>query len=84
MFDYSKLLGKMKERGFTQETLAKHIGMANSSMSLKLNNKAYFRFLEIVSICDALGIAVDKIGRYFFTRKVRKAEQAEGMLYDGE
>lgn len=75
VFDYSELLGKIKVRGFTQETLAKHIGMANSSMSLKLNNKAYFRFVEIVSICEALGIAVDEIGKYFFTQMVRKAER---------
>ena len=74
VFDYSELLGKIKARGFTQETLAKHIGMANSSMSLKLNNKAYFRFLEIVSICETLGIELDDIGRYFFAQKVRKAE----------
>ena len=76
-FDYSKLLGKIKECGFTQETLAKHIGIANSSMCLKLNNKAYFRFLEIYAICEALDIATDEIGRYFFTRKVRKTEQTE-------
>ena len=77
VFDYSELLGKIKARGFTQETLAKHIGMANSSMSLKLNNKGYFRFLEIVSICEALGIALDEIGRYFFTQKVREHEQVQ-------
>ena len=87
VFDYSELLGKIKARGFTQETLAKHIGMANSSMSLKLNNKAYFRFLEMVAICEALGIALCNIGSYFFVEKVRKDEQEKadgGMHYGGE
>ena len=75
MFDYSKLEGRIKECGFTQKTLAKHIGIANSSMCLKLNNKAHFRFIEIVAICEALDIATSEIGRYFFTQKVRKHEQ---------
>lgn len=70
-FDYSKLLGRIKECGFTQETLAKHIGIAESSMCLKLNNKAYFRQIEIISICKALKIAISEIGAYFFTIKVR-------------
>ena len=75
VFDYSKLLGRIKECGFTQETLAKHIGIAESSMCLKLNNKANFRQTEIFLICNALEIEIDEIGVYFFTQKVRKYEQ---------
>ena len=75
MFDYSKLLGRIKECGFTQETLAKHIGIAESSMCLKLNNKAGFRHYEIFLICEALKIEASEIGVYFFAQKVRKAEQ---------
>lgn len=70
-FDYSKLLGRIKECGFTQETLAKHIGIAKSSMCLKLNNKANFSHPEMFLICDALGIEISEIGVYFFTLKVR-------------
>lgn len=70
-FDYSKLLGRIKECGFTQETLAKHIGIAKSSMCLKLNNKANFRHDEIFLICVALEIKTQEIGVYFFTAKVR-------------
>lgn len=75
MFDYSKLLGRIKECGFTQETLAKHIGIAESTMCLKLNNKANFRHIEIFLVCEALKIEVCEIGTYFFTPKVRKHEQ---------
>ena len=71
MYDYSKLLGRIKECGFTQETLAKRIGIAESSMCLKLNNKADFRHREIFLICEALEIAIGEIGVYFFTLKVR-------------
>lgn len=74
VFDYSKLLGKIKECGFTQETLAKHIGIAESSMCLKLNNKAYFRQPEVSLICEALKIETGEIGVYFFTTKVRFIE----------
>lgn len=76
-FDYSKLLGRIKECGFTQETLAKHIGIAESSMCLKLNNKANFKQCEIFLISNALEIESDEIGVYFFTTKVRKHEQEE-------
>lgn len=70
-FDYSKLLGRIKECGFTQESLAKHIGIAESSMCLKLNNKANFRHSEIFLISEALKIEISEIGVYFFTPKVR-------------
>ena len=74
VYDYSKLLGKIKERGFTQETLAKHIGIAESSMCLKLNNKAKWNQIEVSLICEALGIESEEIGAYFFTLKVRHFE----------
>lgn len=71
-FDYSKLLGRIKECGYTQETLASKIGITVSSMSLKLNNKANFKQKEIRLICKALKIPACEIGVYFFTQKVRK------------
>ena len=74
MFDYSKVLGKIKECGFTQETLAKRIGIAKSSMCLKLNNKANFSHPEVFLICEALKIESSEIGAYFFTTKVREVE----------
>ena len=75
VFDYSKLLGRIKELGFTQETLAKQVMMSNSTLCLKLNNKAHFRQTEIAAICVVLDIAPSDIGRYFFTLKVRKTEE---------
>lgn len=74
-FDYSKLLGRIRECGFTQESLAKRIGIAKSSMCLKLNNKANFTHPEISLICDALKIGISEIGVYFFTQKVRQFEK---------
>ena len=71
-FDYSKLLGRIKEKGFTQETLAKHIGITPGVMSMKLNNQSNFKQKEIFAICEALDIAISEIGEYFFVPKVRE------------
>lgn len=70
-FDYSKLLGRIKEYGYTQESLAAEIKISKATMSLKLNNKAAFSQGEISAICTILKIASSEIGVYFFTKKVR-------------
>lgn len=71
-FDYSKLLGRIKERGFTQETLAKEVGMSKTTLNLKLNNKANFTTPEIEKIRRVLLIETEEIGVYFFTPRVQK------------
>ena len=71
VFDYSKLLGKIKEKGHTQETLARSIGITPGTMSEKLSNKANFKQKEIFLICEALDIPISEIGAYFFAQKVR-------------
>ncbi len=73
VFDYSKLLGRIKQKGFTQETLAKHIGINPGVMSMKLNNLTPFKQKEMFAICDALDIPISEIGEYFFALKVRKS-----------
>lgn len=76
-FDYSKLLGRIKEKGFTQETLAKHIGITPGVMSMKLNNQSHFKQKEMFAICEALDISISEIGEYFFTLKVREIRTCE-------
>ena len=76
-FDYSKLLGRIKEKGFTQETLAKRIGITPGVMSIKLNNQSHFKQREIFAICEALEISISEIGDYFFTLRVRKTRTDE-------
>lgn len=70
IFDYSKLLGKMKEMKVTQSELAPSIGISESTLNLKLNNLAKFKQPEIVAICDRLNIPYQFIGSYFFTLAV--------------
>lgn len=70
IYDYSSLLGKIKECGFTQETFAKAVGISESTLNLKLNNNASFKQKEIKKASNILGIPTGKIGLYFFTEKV--------------
>ena len=67
-FNYAKLLGKIKERGLTQEQLAKGIRINRSTLSIKLNGQSSFSAKEIDSICRVLDISNDEIGAYFFTK----------------
>jgi transcriptional regulator with XRE-family HTH domain len=67
-FDYSKLLGKMREYGYTQEKLAKAIGINESTLNTKLNNKTYFTTKEIDKICELLDISNAEIGIYFYSK----------------
>jgi DNA-binding XRE family transcriptional regulator len=68
-FDHSKLLGKIRECGYTQKTLAKAIGMSVSTLNKKLNNGAYFSTLEISKIRMVLGIYAEEIGEFFYCLK---------------
>ena len=72
VFEYGKLLGRIKEKGFTQAQLANIVGMNPGTMSAKLNNLAYFKQSEVIEICGVLDIPISEYGDYFFTRKVRK------------
>lgn len=68
MYDFSRLLGRIKECGYTQEALAKAIGKDKSTLCSKLNNKGEFKSAEIDGICRVLDIPNDEIGIYFFCR----------------
>lgn len=65
-FDYSKLLGRIKECGYTQENLAKAIGINKATLSAKLNNKNAFTIPETANICRLLDISKYEIGEFFY------------------
>lgn len=66
-FNYSKLLGRIREFGFTQKDVADRIGINPTTLSLKLKHKARFTAIEIDAICKLLDITTEDIGTYFFT-----------------
>lgn len=76
-FDYSALLGLMRQQGFTQESLAAAIGISLSQLSAKLNGRYPFKQTDIQNIATVLGIDPSDIGRYFFALRVEKTQQED-------
>ena len=69
IFDFSKLKGLIREKGYTQEDIAKIIGINPATLSIKISGQG-FRQSEIRAIALFLGITFDELGEYFFTLKV--------------
>ena len=65
-FNYSALLGLIKEKGHTQESVATAVHMTPSTLSAKLNGRYPFKQTDIQNIADVLDISAADIGRYFF------------------
>ena len=78
MYNYSKLLGRIKEKGFTLEALAKKIGLNVSTLSKKLNNKSEFHQDEIKKICRVIEMC--DIGTYFFCRETLVLQSNTGNI----
>ncbi len=70
MFNYSKLKGRIKEKGFTQEDIANNLGINKSTISLRLNNQSLFVQDEINKIIKLLEIPGEEIKEYFFEEEV--------------
>lgn len=69
-YDYSLLLGRMREKGFTQEKMAQKIGISACSLNFSLNNKRNFRQDEILAIAKILDIPNKNLEKYFFAHKL--------------
>lgn len=63
------LKGKMKERGMTQEDVAKRIGISLSRFNAKLNETdgAEFSLGEAKSLIDLFCLQSDQIDQIFFS-----------------
>ena len=60
---FNKLKGRMREMGYSQEMLAKAVGISLASMQSKLAGKSDFRLKECKTICLVLQIRPEA---YFF------------------
>ncbi len=70
MFNYDKLYGRIREKKYTQEQLAKELDINTSTLNVKLNNQSFFTQEEIKKIVELLDIKPNEICDYFFTLKV--------------
>ena len=68
VFDYRKLMGRIKEICNTQAVFAGKIGISAAGLSARLNNKTDFSPAEIMRSCAILRIPVDEIPQYFFCK----------------
>lgn len=67
MFNYAKLRGRIKEIFDTENVFAKNLGISQTSLSQKLNNKVEFTQKEIKKAIELLHIPKEEIPIYFFT-----------------
>lgn len=65
-YNYSKLLGRMRECGFTQAELARKVGISETTLNLTLNNNRGFKQDEITKTCEVLDIPMSAVPEYFF------------------
>lgn len=65
-YNYSKLLGKLRELGLTQLELATKIGLSETGLSAKLKNKSEFKQSEMLKIVDIIGESPATVEMYFF------------------
>ncbi len=67
--DYSRLRGKIAERGITQKALAREVGISEGQLCQKLSGRYAFKQAEMVDICSALSIDMAQIPEFFFSPK---------------
>lgn len=70
VWKYDKLRGKIKEICGTQGVFAEKLGIGRVSLSQRLNNQLEFSQDEIFKACEILGIKIEDVTEYFFTKEV--------------
>lgn len=71
-YDYSKLKGRIKECFSKQSDFAQKLGISNTSLSYKLNNKTAFDQNEIQDAIKIFQLTPQETINYFFKIKVDK------------
>lgn len=71
-YDYSKLKGKIRELGMTQNEYAQKIGITEQTLNLRFKNKRRFRQEEMQKTMELFEEPVKNVHIYFFVQKVQK------------
>lgn len=69
-YNYSKLKGKLREKGLTYKVFGEKIGLSETSVSERINNNAQFTQEEMEKTMRMLEEPLRKIDEYFFTHLV--------------
>ena len=70
MANSEKLMSRIRELGLKQQDIADALGIKQSSLSLKINNKRPFYIHEAFLMARLLQIPDDEFGSYFFVSEV--------------
>jgi len=78
-YDYSKLRGRIIEKLGSLKNYAKELGISETTLFKKLNNKVAFNQDEIYDSIEilSLNVAENDIQLYFFTQKVGKNQTGQ-------
>lgn len=66
MLNSNKIKGRMREMGFVQADIAKRLGLAEPTVSLKINGKRPMDLDEARELAEMLNIDNSEFGSYFF------------------
>lgn len=69
VYDYSKLLGRLRELSITQSELAKKLEISETSLNKKLKGNSQFKQEEIRTIIDVIQMSIDDVATIFFSKK---------------
>lgn len=70
VYNYSKLLGRIKEKFGTQEKFALSLGIGRVSLSQCLNGRVEFSQSEILRACELLKISKNDVSEYFLNTDI--------------
>lgn len=65
-FNYSKLIGRMAEKGETRESISNKLGISSMALRNKLTGKTQFKQDEMAKLIEVLDIDPERIAFYFF------------------
>ena len=68
MINTNKIKGRMRELEIVQADVAKTLGLAEATVSQKINGKRPMDLDEAMQLADMLKISDPDFGVYFFTR----------------
>lgn len=76
-YDYSKLLGRIKEFFGGQRNFADAMELSENTISKKLSGKTHWKDKEISKALYLLDISLEDVHKYFFKSKVQMFEQTK-------
>lgn len=70
MVNTLKIKAKLVEKDMTQSDLARVLGVAQPTLSQKINNRRPITLDEAEKMCEVLGIEPNEFASFFFGRSV--------------